>query len=78
MNEDVTITNQAFAVLCDVVGRGNAKWVVNLDSDKRQALDHLIGSGFVAAADEDSLVRYKPTDKTELLFVQLCTGVSAG
>ena len=70
MNEGVTITNQELSILCDIVGGRNKKWDANLTPDKRLALDHLIANGFVAPNP------YRPTDKTELLFAQLCTGVS--
>jgi hypothetical protein len=49
----------------------------NLETSKRQALDRLIANGFVEPA-ADSITKYQHTAKTELLFAQLCVGISGG
>jgi hypothetical protein len=72
----VTITYQELAILCHIVGGKNKRWDANLIEDQKQALDHLIANGFVKPTDQH--VKYQPTGKTEMLFVQLCTGVSGG
>jgi hypothetical protein len=78
MTEAVIINNQELAILCDIVGGWGVKSVENLDADKRRALDRLIANGFVESADKISLKRYQHTAKTELLFAQLCVGISGG
>jgi hypothetical protein len=77
-NEGVTITNQELANLWDMVGGKNKKWDANLNADKKLALDHLIPEDFVDPTDQGSLTKYQHTGKTEMLFAQLCTGVSGG
>jgi hypothetical protein len=74
----VTVTYQELAILCDIVGGKNKRWDANLIEDQKQALDHLIANGFVKPTDRHPFVKYKPTGKTEMLFTQLCTGVSGG
>jgi hypothetical protein len=78
MNDGATINNQELAVLCDIVGGQNKKCLENPNADNKLALEHLIENGFVKPSDRHSLVKYRPTDKTEMLFAQLCTGVSDG
>jgi hypothetical protein len=77
-NDGVTIAYQELAILCDIVGGKNKRWDESLIADKKLALDHLIANGFVKPTDQHPLVKYKPTGKTEMLFAQLCTGVSGG
>jgi hypothetical protein len=50
----------------------------NLDADKRLTLDRLIANGFVEQANGHSVANYRHTAKTELLFTQLCVGISGG
>jgi hypothetical protein len=78
MTEAVVITNEELAILCDIVAGWSAKRVANLDADKRQALDRLIANGFIQPAAEPALSKYQHTAKTELLFAQLCVGISGG
>jgi hypothetical protein len=78
MTEAVTITNEELAILCDIVGGWSGKWAQHLSVDKRQALDRLIAHGFVEPADELAPGKYQHTAKTELLFAQLCVGISGG
>ena len=47
------------------------------ETDKRQALDRLIANGFLESAAH-SITNYQHTAKTELLFAQLCVGISGG
>jgi hypothetical protein len=77
MTEAFTISNEELAILCDFVGGWGAKWANNLETSKRQALDRLIANGFVEPA-ADSITKYQHTAKTELLFAQLCVGISGG
>jgi hypothetical protein len=78
MTEAFTISNEELAILCDFVGGWGAKWATNnLETSKRQALDRLIANGFVEPA-ADSITKYQHTAKTELLFAQLCVGISGG
>ena len=58
-------------------GRMGAKWATNLETDKRRALDRLITNGFLEPA-ADAVTKYQHTAKTELLFAQLCVGISGG
>jgi hypothetical protein len=44
---------------------------MGLQTDKRQALDRLIGNGFLEPA-ADAVTKYQHTAKTELLLAQLC------
>jgi hypothetical protein len=78
MTEAVTITNEALAILCDIVAGWSVKRAANLAADKRQTLDRLIAHGYVAPAEGSSLVTYQHTAKSELLFAQLCVGISGG
>ncbi len=78
MGEAGTITNEELAILCDIVSGWSMKWAENLSSDKRMALDHLIAEGFVEPKDELSFTKYQHTAKTEILFAQLCVGISGG
>jgi hypothetical protein len=76
MTEAVTITNEELAILCDIVAGWSVKQAANLGVDRRQALDRLIAPGYVAPADSSSLATYQHTAKTEVLFAQLCVGIS--
>ncbi len=78
MSEAGTITNEQLAILCDIVGGWSMKWAENLTADKRVALDRLIADEFVEPAGELSFTKYQHTAKTELLFAQLCVGISGG
>jgi hypothetical protein len=78
MTEAVIINNQELAILCDIVGGWSVKGAENLDADKRRALDRLIAHGFVEPANGHSVTKYKHTSKTEILFAQLCVGISGG
>jgi hypothetical protein len=78
MAEAVTITNQELAILCDIVSGWSVKRAENLSTDKRLILDRLIANGFVKPTDELSLTKYQHTTKTELLFAELCVGISGG
>jgi hypothetical protein len=66
--EGTAINNEEFAVLCDIVGGHNRKWLANLNTEQKLALDHLIENGFVKRSDRHSLVKYWSTDKTDVLF----------
>jgi hypothetical protein len=77
MTETFTIGNEELAILCDFVGGWGAKWATNLKTDKRQALDRLMANGFLEPA-ADAVTKYQHTAKTELLFAQLCVGISGG
>jgi len=79
MTEAVTINNEELVILCDIVsGWGVEKWAENPDAVKKQALDRLIAHGYVQSAHEASATRYQHTIKTEILFAQLCVGISSG
>ena len=78
MTDAVTVTNEELAILCDIVTGWSVKRVENLDADKRLALDRLIANGFVEQASGHSVTNYQHTAKTELLFTQLCVGISGG
>ena len=79
MTEAVTINNEELAILCGIVsGWGVKKWAENPDAVKKQALDRLIAHGYVQSAHEASATRYQHTIKTEILFAQLCVGISSG
>jgi hypothetical protein len=72
MTEVFTIGNEELAILCDFVGGWGGKWATNnLQTDKKQALDRLIANGFIKPAT-DSVTKCQHTEKTELLFAQLC------
>ena len=78
MTEAFTIGNEELAILCNFVGGWGAKWAANnLQTDKRQALDRLMANGFLGPASR-SITKYQHTAKTELLFAQLCVGISGG
>ncbi len=78
MTEAFTIGNEELVILCDFVGGWGGKWAAdNLQTDKRRALDRLITNGFLEPT-ADSLTKYQHTAKTELLFAQLCVGISGG
>jgi hypothetical protein len=78
MTEAFTINHQELAILCDFVGGWGGKWAANnLQRDKRQALDRLITNGFLEPA-ADAVTKYQHTAKTEMLFAQLCVGISGG
>lgn len=75
MTEDVTINNEELAILCDLV----SGWgVENASAAKKKALDRLIAHGYVEPLREPSATRYRHTAKTEILFAQLCVGISGG
>lgn len=79
MTEVVTIDNEELAILCDIVsGWGVRKWAENPGAAKKQALDRLIAHGYVEPAHSASATRYQHTAKTEILFAQLCVGISGG
>jgi hypothetical protein len=78
MAEAVTITNQELAILCDIVSGWGMKRAENLSSDKKLVLDRLIANGFVEPTNELSPTKYHHTTKTELLFAELCVGISGG
>jgi hypothetical protein len=78
MTEAVTVTSEELAILCDMVAGWSVKRAENLDTDKRLALDHLMANGFVEQANGRSVTKYQHTAKTELLFTQLCVGISGG
>jgi hypothetical protein len=78
MTEAVIITNEELAILCDIVSGWGVNRAASLDMDKRQTLDRLIANGFVQPAAAPGLIKYQPTAKTELLFSQLCVGISGG
>jgi hypothetical protein len=72
MIESLSVTIEELAILCAVVSgqRATAK--------TKPALDRLIANGFVERAKGRSFARYRQTAKTDLLFTQLCTGISGG
>ncbi len=78
MKEAVTITSEELAILCDIVGGWSPKFGENANADKQQILEGLIANGFVELANGHSIARYQHTAKTELLFTQLCVGISGG
>ena len=79
MTEAVTIDNDELAILCDIVsGWGVKKWAENPGAAKKHALSSLIAQGYVEPAQEPSVIRYQHTAKTEILFAQLCVGISGG
>jgi hypothetical protein len=78
MTEVFTIGHEELAILCDFVGGWGGKWATNnLQTDKRETLDRLIANGFLEPA-ADAITKYQHTAKTELLFAQLCVGISGG
>src|SRR5262249_13116277 len=79
MTEAVTINNEELAILCDIVsGWGVKKWAENPGAAKKQSLDRLIAHGYVEPVHEASATRWQHTSKTEILFAQLCVGISGG
>jgi hypothetical protein len=78
MTEAVTITSDELALLCDIVGGWSPRVTDNPNADKQQALHRRIANGFVELANGHSITRYQHTAKTELLFTQLCVGISGG
>ena len=77
MTEAVTINNEELAILCDIVsGWGVRKWAENPGAAK--TLDRLITHGYVEPVGGVSATRYQHTTKTEILFAQLCVGISGG
>jgi hypothetical protein len=78
MPEAVTVTNEELAILCDIVAGWSVKRAENLDADKPLALDRLIANGFVEQTNGHSVTKYQHTAKTDLLFTQLCVGISGG
>jgi hypothetical protein len=79
MAEAFTINNEELAILCDIVsGWSVKKWAENPGAAKKQALDRLIAHGYVETAHEASDTRYQHPTKTEVLFAQLCVGISGG
>jgi hypothetical protein len=78
MKEAVIITNEELAILCDIVAGWSVKRAETLDAEKKQALDRLIANGFIEQGNGHSVAKYQHTAKTELLFTQLCVGISGG
>jgi hypothetical protein len=79
MTDAATIDNEELAVLCDIVsGWGVRKWAKSPGAAKTQALDRLIAHGYVEAAHERAAASYRHTTKAEILFAQLCVGISGG
>jgi hypothetical protein len=78
MPEAVTIDNQELAILCDLMDGWGAKWTGKLDADKKLILHQLIAKGFVETAEQQSITRYRHTDKASVLLAQLCVGISGG
>jgi hypothetical protein len=76
MTETVTINNEELAILCDLMSGWGVK---NPGTAKKQALDRLIVLGYVEIVYEEvSAGKYRHTPKTEVLFAQLCVGISGG
>jgi hypothetical protein len=74
-----TISDEELAILCDIVsGWGVEKWAKNPGAVKRQSLDRLIALGYVEPVRAASATRYQHTTKTDILFAQLCVGISGG
>ena len=79
MTEAVTINNEELVILCDIMsGWGIKKWAENPGAAKKQSLDRLIAQGYVEPVHDASATRYQHTAKTEILFAQLCVGISGG
>ena len=79
MTEAVTINNEELAILCDIVsGWGVKKWAENPGAAKRQSLDRLIALGYVEPVHAAFATTYQHTTKTDILFAQLCVGISGG
>jgi len=75
MTESFTINNDELAILCDLMSGWGVR---NPGTAKKQALDRLIAHGYVEPLPETSATRYQHTPKTEMLFAQLCVGISGG
>jgi len=71
---DALITDQEISILCDVL----EGWGANLNADKRKVLDQLIAKGFVVPADQESVAKYKLTDKAQQLVAERGVGMSGG
>jgi hypothetical protein len=79
MTKATTINNEELAILCDIVsGWGVRKWAKSPGAAQKQALSRLIAHGYVEAAYEAGAMRYRHTSKAEILFAQLCVGISGG
>ena len=77
MTEAIIVSNEELAILCDIVGGWSPKLAENANAEKLHSIDRLIANGFVELANH-SITRYRHTAKTELLFTQLCVGISGG
>jgi hypothetical protein len=64
--------------VCQVLRRMGWPAVRHRPRVKTMALDRLIANGFVEQANGHSITKYQHTAKTELLFTQLCVGISGG
>jgi hypothetical protein len=71
---DALITDLEIALLCDVLEGRSA----NLNADKSNILDQLVGKGFVVAADQDSPAKHKLTEKAQRLLAERGVGLSGG
>jgi predicted transcriptional regulator len=71
---EALISDQEIAILCDVLEGGGA----NLNANKRKVLDQLIAKGFVVAAGQESLAKYKLTRKAQQLLAERGVGLSGG
>ena len=79
MTDAITINNEELAILCDIVsGWSVKKWAEDPAAVKKHSLDRLIAHGYVEPVHEASATRYQHTTKTEILFAQLCVGISGG
>jgi hypothetical protein len=78
MTDADTVTDEELAILCDIVAGWSLKRAESLDTGKRLVLDRLIANGFVEQANGQSVSNYQHTAKTDLLFTQLCVGISGG
>jgi hypothetical protein len=78
MSEAVTITNEELFDPLRYRGRTERKGGRKSGCRKRLVLDRLIANGFVQKANGQPVARYQTTAKTELLFSQLCIGISGG
>ena len=77
MAEPHTINNEELSILCDLMGGWSVKeWAENPAAIKKQTLDRLIADGYVQTVQEEAATNYRHTIKTELLFAQLCVGIS--
>jgi hypothetical protein len=77
MAEAHTINNEELSILCDLMsGWSVKKWAENPAATKKQMLDRLIADGYVETVQEEAATNYQHTTKTELLFAQLCVGIS--